>query len=229
MYSLNDFYKTKAWTSLLTTLKLERADTNNQTICEYCGKPIVKKYDCIGHHKTELTEDNYTDANIALNPDNIALVHHKCHNIIHDKLQHSRRSVYLIYGSPLSGKSTYVKSVKADGDLIVDVDSIWECVSGCDRYIKPNRLKACVFSIRDNLLDCIKYRRGKWLNAYIVGGYPLISERERLCKELGAEVIYIDTSKEECINRLMQCKDRDIEEWEKYIEDWWEKYTPPTL
>lgn len=229
MLTLYDFYRSKAWESLLVTLKAERLNECGELICEYCGKPIVKKYDCIGHHKIELTEDNFIDADIALNPDNIALVHHKCHNIIHNKLQHGKRSVYIVYGSPLSGKTSYVESVKAEGDLIIDMDSIWQCVSGCDRYTKPNRLRAVVFGVRDYLLDSVKYRRGKWLNAYIIGGYPLISERERLAKELGAELIFIDTSQGECLNRLSQCKDRNIVEWSKYISDWWEKYIPPLI
>lgn len=229
MYTLYDFYRSKPWGLLLVTLKHERVGSSGQLICEYCGKPIVRKYDCIGHHKTELTEDNFTDAEISLNPDNIMLVHHKCHNIIHNKLAHGRRSVYIVYGSPMAGKTSYVNSVKAEGDLIIDMDSIWQCVSGADRYIKPQRLNAVVFGVRDYLLDCVKYRRGKWLNAYIIGGYPLISERERLAKDLSAELIFIDTDYDTCVNRLVECTDRDKKVWEQYISEWWEKYTPPTL
>lgn len=226
MYTLNTFYRSKAWEKLIKILRLERVNHEGELICAYCGKPIVKAYDCIAHHKIELTEENVNDADISLNPNNIILIHHKCHNIIHNKLQHSRRSVYIIYGSPLSGKTSYVNDIKSEGDLIIDLDSIWSCVSGCNRYVKPARLNSVVFGMRDYLLDCIKYRRGKWLNAYIIGGYPLISERERLAKELGAELIFIDTDKDECINRLMNCEDRDFKEWIKYIDDWWSKYTP---
>ena len=89
MITLYDFYRSKPWENLLKTLKMDRLNEQGELICEYCGKPIVRKYDCIGHHKIELTEDNFSDADISLNPDNIMLVHHKCHNIIHDKLQHS--------------------------------------------------------------------------------------------------------------------------------------------
>lgn len=229
MYTLYDFYRSKQWLLLLMTLKHERVDSTGQLICEYCNKPIVRKYDCIGHHKTELTDENFTDANITLNPDNVMLVHHKCHNIIHNKLQHSRRSIYIVYGSPCSGKSSYVRDVLAAGDLVIDMDSIWSCISGCERYSKPQRLNAVAFGIRDYLLDCVKYRRGKWLNAYIIGGYPLISERERLAKELSAELIFIDTSKEECLKRLYADDSRDNKTWQQYINDWWDRYTPPTL
>jgi hypothetical protein len=225
---LADFYRSDEWRDLLDIIKAQRLNDNGYNICEHCGKPIVKAYDCIGHHVIYLTEENYIDTNISLNPDNIQLVHHKCHNKIHDRLGLSyTRQIYLVYGSPLSGKSTFVKDSMSEGDLIIDVDSIWECVSGCSRYTKPNRLKQNVFAVRDALLDMVKVRRGNWLNAYIIGGYPLISERERLIKSMGARPIFIDTSKEECIRRLHECNDgRNIVEWEKFIFDWWEKYSP---
>jgi hypothetical protein len=104
------------------------------------------------------------------------------------------------------------------------MDNIWACVSGCERYVKPARLKSVVFSVRDNLLESVKYRRGKWLNAYIIGGYPYQAERERLADMLGAREVFIDTSYEECVKRLEACEDRDKKLWEKYISDWWLQY-----
>ena len=232
MFNLSTFYQSKQWRVLLTNIKDERLNDEGLTICEYCGKPIVRAYDCIGHHIEELTEDNVNNVDISLNPSNVMLVHHKCHNIIHNKLGYKCRGVWLVYGAPLSGKRSYVDSVKSEGDLIIDIDNIWECVSGCDRYIKPNRLKSVVFSIRDELLDAVKYRRGKWNNAYIIGGYPLQSERERLCKSLGAKEIYIECTLDECIARLAALNDEDIRkqqtrDWIKYIEDWYKSYIPP--
>lgn len=217
------FYQSKAWRGLLDVLKSERLADDGMLYCEYCGKPIVKAYDCIGHHKIALNASNVNDATVALNPDNIQLVHHICHNHIHNKLGYVEKQVYLVWGSPLSGKSTWVNTVHEYGDLIVDIDSIWQCVSGMDRYVKPDRLKSNVFGIRDTLLDMVKYRRGNWNNAYVVGGYPLIGERERLIKMLGAREVYIECEYEECIARLNVCGDRNVSEWKKYIDDWWRK------
>ncbi len=222
---LNDFYRSREWRDLLAIIKSERLNSRGELICEHCHKPIIKGYDCIGHHTIELTEQNYMDANIALNPELIMLVHLRCHNKIHNKLGYSGRAVYLVYGSPLSGKSTYVKDNMDIGDIVVDIDNIWECISYCDRYTKPNRLISNVFSIRDHMIDMIRMRRGKWLTAWVIGGYPLISERERLCRSLGAKEIFIDTPKDECIKRLYE-SDRPSD-WEKFISDWWETYTPP--
>lgn len=220
-----EFYWSDEWRTLVRTLRIERVNDEGQLLCEYCGKPIIKEYDCIGHHKTELTDENVNDFMISLNPQNIMLVHHRCHNYIHNKLGYAQRQVYLVYGAPLSGKTTYVNENKAEGDLIVDMDSIWQCVTGCDRYVKPKRLKSVVFRIRDDLIDMIKYRAGKWASAYVIGGYPLSSERERLLKELGAREIFIDATKDKCIERLAACDDRDPEEWMRYIDDWFEKFS----
>jgi predicted kinase len=153
------------------------------------------------------------------------LVHHRCHNKIHNKLGYSGREVYVVYGSPLSGKSSYVNSVLEQGDLVIDIDSIWECVSGQPRYVKPNRLKSVVFSVRDNLLESVKYRRGKWSNCYVIQSLPFKNDRDRLADDLGAKLIHIDTDKSECLKRLYDNNDgRDINEWEKYINEYFENY-----
>lgn len=222
------FYRGKEWRDLLQRLKQERVNADGQIICEYCGKPIIKAYDMIGHHKIELDEENVNNYDISLNPNNISLVHHRCHNYIHNKLGYSIRQVFIVYGAPLSGKTTFVKDNANVGDLIIDIDSIWQCVSGLPRYNKPNRLKAIVFKVRDSLIECVKYRYGKWDNCYIIGGYPLQSERERLIKELGAREVFINASQSECMARLESIEDgRDRDEWARYIADWFARYTPP--
>lgn len=224
---LSDFYKTRAWENFRKTVISQRTDDNGFIMCARCGKPILKPYDLIAHHITELTEINYQDTTISLNPDNIELVHHRCHNLIHAKSGMKARKVFIVYGAPLSGKSTYVRDVMNEGDLIVDIDNIWECVSGQPRYVKPARLKAVVFGIRDNLYDMVKYRRGNWNTAYIIAGLPLESERERLSRDLGAELVFIDTPKHICLDRLYASDDRG-EEWLSFITDWFDTYHPPT-
>ena len=57
MFTLNNFYKSKEWIDLLELLKLERVTSDGELLCEHCHKPIVKKYDCIGHHRIELNYD----------------------------------------------------------------------------------------------------------------------------------------------------------------------------
>lgn len=228
---LADFYRSKEWEKLRGILLLERIDGSGNIICAHCGKPIVKAYDCIAHHIVELTETNYNDVTIALNPENIQLVHHKCHNAIHNKTGYKQPKVYIVWGSPMSGKTSYVSEVAKYGDLILDIDKLWAAVSGCSEYEKPNRIKENVFALRDLMLQMIAERKGYWHTAYVIGGYALPSERERTALRLGAECIYIESTKEECMLRLEQCADgRKKSEWEKYINDWWvmhNRFTPP--
>lgn len=222
---LADFYHTKEWEGLRLQLMLQRVDAQGRIICAHCGKPIVKKYDCIGHHLIELTETNYKDPTISLNPDNVVLVHHRCHNEIHEKQGYKQKKVYIVWGSPLSGKSTYVDQVAKYGDMIVDIDRLWQAVSGRPMYEKPNRIKGNVFDLHNHLLTQVAQRMGHWNTAYIIGGYALPSERERLAQRLGAECVHIDTTREECLARLAACPDgRKKSEWEKYISEWWQTF-----
>lgn len=222
----SDFYNSREWEQFRKVVILERLHDDGLTYCEYCHKPILKSYDCIAHHKVALTDFNIHDVSVALNPDNIMLVHHRCHNLIHNKLGKPQQQVFIVYGSPCSGKSSYVRDNMEVGDLIVDMDSIWQSVSGCDRYTKPNQIKSVVFGVRDCLVDCIRTRRGKWSTAWIIGGYPYRAERERLARQLNARLIHIDTSIDECMNRLLNCDDgRNLDDWKKFIEDYFKNFS----
>lgn len=226
--NLFEFYRSQEWESFRRVVIAERTRDDGFIYDEVTGRPIVKQYDIILHHKEELTEENVFDYSISLNPANIMIVSHKTHNIIHNKLGHSMREVFLVYGAPCSGKKSWVDANRNEGDLIVDIDSIWQAVSGCNRYVKPNRLKAVVFRTRDTLIDAVKYRLGKWTNAYIIGGYPLQSERERIARELGAREIFIEATESECFQRWKEDEERkNIPEFEEYIREWFRQYTPP--
>lgn len=228
MFTLFTFYRSDEWKRFRDTIIAERTQEDGYIYDEVTGKPILKAYDLILHHITELTEENVNDYSISLNPENIMVVSHKTHNQIHDRFEHRTiRQVFIVYGAPLSGKSSWVKDNKGEGDLVLDLDSIWEAVSGGERYEKPARLNAVVFRLRDDLLDMIRHRLGKWHNAYVIGGYPLQGERERLAQELHARLVHIDTDKAECLRRLENDTQRDKAEWAQYIEDYFERLTPP--
>ncbi len=227
MTKLQQFYKSQKWEKFVELLRIERTDDNGDLICKHCGKPILKAYDCIAHHVIELTEDNVNDANISLNPENIILIHFKCHNEIHKRFGYNerlRQNVYIVYGAPCSGKSTYVDSIAESGDIILDIDRLWKSVraKSCNEWAKPNELKSNVFALRDCMLDMIKVRRGKWHNAYVIGGYPFAAERERLADSLCAKLIFIDCPKELCLERAKLKNDQ----WIQYVEDWFNKYSP---
>lgn len=224
MYTLESFYKSKEWQRLVERLKMERVNDEGELICEHCGKTITRKYDCIGHHEVELTEENVNDFSVSLNPENVKLIHFRCHNRIHERFEGFRQKVFLVYGSPCAGKSSWVNEVANPDDLILDLDNIWSAVCTSDKYNKPKRLRANVFGIRDCIIDQIRTRKGMWRNAYVIGGYPLEPERERLCGLLNAEPVFIEATEEECLSRAK------TEEWKDYVREWFDSYTesPPT-
>lgn len=227
MFTLDTFYKSKEWEAFRQVIIAERTQPDGFIYDEETGKPITKPYDLILHHKEPLTEENVNDALVAFNPENIEVVSHSSHNRIHDRLGMARREVFLVYGPPLAGKNTWVHNAKSDGDLVIDLDNIWQAVTGLPRYVKPPKLRSVVFRLRDDLLDAVRHRFGKWTKAYIIGGYPNTGERERLLNELQATPVFIEASKEECLRRLEADDERNRGEWAEYISEWFTRYTPP--
>lgn len=216
MFTLSSFYRSKEWCKFRHIIINNRLNEKGDTICEKCGKVIVNPYDIIAHHVLPLTEANVNNYDISLNPDNVMLVHHKCHNEIHKRFGCYTRHVYLVCGSPLAGKKTYVMNNAEDGDLIVDIDKIYEAIT----LGKSERVFANVMDVYNNLIDGIKTRKGKWVNAWVIRCFPLPMERERLADLLNAEIIEIDTSREICLSRAEEFQ-------RKYVEDYWKRYPTP--
>ncbi len=198
-------------------------------VCSKCGKIIVNPLDLIGHHSPiELTFDNVNNPTISLNPDNVVLTCLNCHNEEHERFGYKpERRVYIVYGAPLSGKHTFVRQQMKRGDMLIDIDALYAAVSGLSSYDKPNNLYQNVMSAHTALIDNIKTRYGKWNNCFIVGGYPEKRKREALADELGAELVYCESTKEECAARLMSddARRNRRDEWSKWITDWFDRFS----
>lgn len=221
---LHSFYCSRAW-------RMFRASyiATHEPVCAHCGKIITEDLDLILHHyKIHLTVENYQDPSISMNPDNIQIVCHACHNIIHGVARSKPlHSVSLVYGPPLSGKTSYVLNNMQRGDLVVDMDRLYAAVSLQPVYDKPEQLKRNVFALRDNLIDNIKTRYGKWDGAWIIGGYPIKYQREQIAEKTGASIIYCEATRDECLARLETDPMRRQKKaaWAQYINDWFERYS----
>ena len=215
MDKLKQFYSSKIWKDLTYKLKVERGGR-----CERCNDRPLHFSRLIGHHKIALTEQNVDNAEVSLNQDNIEIICFACHNKTHRRFG-TKSNVYVVYGSPFSGKRDMVRDMMQQGDIVLDIDNLWQAVTYVDS--KPNGIKYNVFKLRDCLLDQIKTRYGKWVDAYIIGGYPDKYERERIAEELNATLIYCESNKEECIERFIKSGKPEV--WEGYINEWWRKYT----
>lgn len=211
------FYNSKAWRDLRFALIIERGPK-----CQKCGQIVIDTSKLIGHHRTPLTPLNINNPAITLNPENIDIICFDCHNLEPSHFSGgNRHAVYLVYGSPLSGKTTLVSQLAERGDIILDIDRLYQCISGLALYDKPDNLRFNVFALRDKMLDMIKTRYGSWHDAYIIGGYPVKSDRERLARDLGAELIYCESSREECYARAATMQG----DWRRWVAKWWAEYT----
>ena len=225
--SLSQFYNSEIWRNLRLQLMNERT-INGVLYDEYNGQPLTRSFDVIAHHKKPITMANVNDFSISLNPENIMLVSHRSHNEIHARYGFSmNKKIYYVYGAPCSGKTTFVNSVKGNSDLIIDIDLLWQAATGGELYYKPDSLKSIVFAMRDCMLEKARMRSGNWERCYIVEGGAIKFERERKINSFGAEPIFIESTKEDCINNLMRDNKRNNvrEQWEQFINEWFEKYT----
>ena len=225
--SLSQFYASTEWRTLRQLLIAERTnETDGVLYCQHSGKPLLNSFDIVAHHIKPLTLQNVNDYAISLNPDNIQLVSQQAHNEIHARFGYcTQRKVYIVHGAPCSGKSSFVDSIKGNSDLIVDIDNLWQAVTGI-RYYKPNAVKANVFAMRDALLETVKTRAGNWERCFIIEGLPYKADRERRRDVYGAELIHIDTDEETCLRRLQTDDSRReyASDWRKYIADYFSRY-----
>lgn len=221
---IHAFYCRKDYLDLAQACKIKSGG-----VCAKCGG-VFDISELRPHHKVELTLDNIDDVNVTLNPDNIEVLCHDCHNAAHKRFGYAvgAKHVYLVYGSPCAGKTTYVNSVATRNDLIVDLDKIHRAICICGLYDKPDATKRVAFNVRDYLLDEVRTAtpRRKWQDAYIIGTYPDRIDRDIFVQDYGAQLVHIDTSKEECIKRAYQDIERSsirdaVIGW---INAYWERY-----
>ncbi|HWQ89512.1 MAG TPA: HNH endonuclease [Desulfitobacteriaceae bacterium] len=215
-------YSSEQWQQLRMALIAERGP-----VCQQCGRIIARPVDIIGHHEIELTPENIHDYNISINPNFIKLICFDCHNKYHQRFGYQpEHQVYLVYGAPLSGKKIFVRENMQRGDLVVDMDSLYAAVSLLPAYDKPDNLFSNVIGIHNLLIDNIKCRYGRWGNAWVIGGYADRYKREKLADDLGAELIFCDVSRDECLRRLELDEDRRYrkDEWINYINKWFDEY-----
>jgi len=221
---IHAFYCRREWLQLAHACKIKSGG-----VCAGCGD-VFDLNDLRPHHKIELTLDNIDDANITLNPDNIEVLCHNCHNLKHARFGYkiSEKHVYIVYGSPFAGKTTYVETVATRNDLVVDLDKIHRAICICGLRDKPDATKQVAFRIRDLLFDEIRTAtpRRRWQNAYIVGMFADRYDREEFVRDYGAELIHIATPKDECIKRacenITQKSLRDAAVG--WIENFWERF-----
>lgn len=232
------FYRSKAWQSCRNMYF-----QSQHGICELCGAPGEEV-----HHKKALTPNNITDLEIALGGDNLQLLCKTCHSAIHEKSYQmyrkrhrtntglanglcfdedgnvvQKKNVFIVWGAPASGKTTYVKEQKGKYDLVVDLDYIMCALSLEQGKNYSEDALPFALDIRDYIYQMIQERRHFFENMFIVSTLPKKEQREALAKRLNGTLIHINTGEEECLKRARRDTERKNKELQyKIIKEFFE-------
>lgn len=118
------------------------------------------------------------------------------------------RQVYLVTGSPGSGKSHYCKEHAGANDVIFDLDEINVALGGKKHEDNSSRL-GMALAMREAAIMEISNRSGKWQNAYFISASWNRDEIEDLCRILGAKEIAMKTSLEQCKINILNDETRE--------------------
>lgn len=110
--------------------------------------------------------------------------------------------VYLVYGSPCSGKSTYIKEHFKHGDIVCELDKLYAALCFNEEHKEELYAQEVAKELYGHLLDLIRDRKGHWHNAYVVSLANTPDKLKAAMERVNAdEAIYIDTPYEVCIER----------------------------
>lgn len=80
------FYNSRQWKDIRKKIQLR-----DRGICQMCNKLVVGRLEV--HHKIELTEQNYTDESVSLNPDLLISTCSQCHNNHHGRFTNTKQTI----------------------------------------------------------------------------------------------------------------------------------------
>ena len=226
------FYASKAWKACRASYILQQ-----HGICERCGRVGEEV-----HHIKPITPQNITDPNITLNHDNLMLLCKDCHFQIHEKRKKAGKPVreselrymfdengnivpkgrvIVVWGSPASGKSTYVVKHMKHMDIRVDMDEISKCftlTSTNDADIEAVRdYLSFTMAVREAVYKLIENNAGGFGTAWIITSEPIKSKREELIKRFNAEEIHIQTTVDEALARMEADSKRENKEQQRKV------------
>ena len=135
--------------------------------------------------------------------------------------------VFVVYGAPASGKTTYVKQHKKPGELVIDLDFIKHAISFEWKTEVQKNLLNIALAMRECAYNLVERREIECQNVWVVAGLPRREERMSLMERLNAEMIFICTSRDECIQRALQDDERlDKEKQLAIINKYFDKFEP---
>lgn len=188
MITLENFYTSKAWQKCRRYVIADILSRDGALYCSRCRKEIMEPNDAVLHHIKPLDDDTVGDPDVAYNPDNLEILCHACHNAEHDKgwsVSREKR-VYILCGGTDADREKYIVGHASDGALVVSIPRIQDALSP---RRKRDRLMPVVWQVRDVIYTSIEKRFGPWTDAWIVGEFSNVAEREALARRMGGTVL----------------------------------------
>lgn len=133
--------------------------------------------------------------------------------------------VTIVAGPPGAGKTTLVRERARWGDLVVDVDTLYQALSGLPWYEKPAGLLPFVLEARDAVLARLE-RPTHVRHAWLITSSGDRAQLRELQERFAAELVVLDTSPNECLKRIMGDERRAKQAllWQDLIARWWSQW-----
>lgn len=126
--------------------------------------------------------------------------------------------IHVILGAPCSGKSTYIREHAQSGDLRIDYDLIAETLGSNTRHDAKGIVREAAFEAREGAIRAaLKNPEAESWIIHTIPSAEAMAEYEKA----GSEIIRLDVSKEECIERARADKrpEATFEAIEKYFNN----------
>lgn len=128
--------------------------------------------------------------------------------------------VVVVYGPPLSGKTTYVKENITDDDIVFDYDAMAQAITFGDYQDNKRNTQDILLILRNTMIDCTQIKKTGKL--YIITTFLSKKITNRIEDNgMSYKAIKMDADIDVCIDRLNKSNRPNKEEVKKVIREWY--------
>ena len=129
--------------------------------------------------------------------------------------------VTIVCGAPGSGKTSWAARQMCWGDLILDIDTLYQALTGLPMYDKPQTLLPVVLAIRDAVVAQLN-KPNQVQKAFIITTTTKHAEIIAMAQKLKGRVVVLGTASVTCLQRISadpRRKDK-LEQWQQLVKRW---------
>ena len=130
--------------------------------------------------------------------------------------------IVVVYGAPMSGKTTYVNEVMQDTDLIFDYDALTQALTNSQYQQHNDSAHKLVMDIRNKMIDHAKQMTEGTL--YLITTYLSYTLQDKVETHFNTQYKQMDTSLEACKRRLSLSDRHNKQHVMQVIHEWFGKY-----